>query len=224
MATWLKYGALILASYLWGSICWGLVFSFALKHEDIRLRDNPGLSGSVRQYGWFYGLAVGVLDAAKGYALSLALRLLSVPSWVHIAAFAAVVVGHNWPIFFQFRGGGGIATAIGILLHEYPIGVVWALPFAAVAAVIWKLSPRLKAKVHFSPFITAVGAVPFVVWLILNRPWYPDYIIGLVLASSILLKGNQFHLRAQELRSYANEMKDYLKNHLQKENEEPPEK
>src|SRR5450756_3169023 len=106
MNIWLKYGALVVASYLWGSVCWGLVLSFVVKHEDIRLKDNPGLSGSVRQYGWGYGLTVGLLDVMKGYLLSLVLRSMSLPSWVLIASFMAVIVGHNWPVFFQFRGGG----------------------------------------------------------------------------------------------------------------------
>ena len=41
MNSWLKYGALVLASYLWGSLCWGIILSYSLKHEDIRLKDNP---------------------------------------------------------------------------------------------------------------------------------------------------------------------------------------
>src|SRR5664279_2907894 len=150
MNIWLKYGALVLASYLWGSVCWGLVFSFLVKHEDIRLKDNPGLSGSVRQYGWGYGLTVGLLDMTKGYVVSLVLRSMVIPSWVLIASFMAVIVGHNWPVFFQFRGGGGVATTLGILLQGYLVAVLWALPFAAIAGVIWKLAPHIKAKIHLS--------------------------------------------------------------------------
>src|SRR5664279_3583510 len=146
MNIWLKYGALVLASYLWGSICWGLVFSFLVKHEDIRLKDNPGLSGSVRQYGWGYGLTVGLLDMTKGYVVSLVLRSMVVPSWVLIASFMAVIVGHNWPVFFQFRGGGGVATTLGILLQGYLVAVLWALPFAAIAGVIWKLAPVSRPR------------------------------------------------------------------------------
>jgi len=203
MNSWLKYGALIVASYLWGSLCWGIILSYSLKHEDIRLKDNPGLSGSIRQYGWSYGLAVGVLDLLKGYAVSVVLHLAAVPSWVWIASFIAVIVGHNWPIFFQFRGGGGIATTIGILIDNYPLAVLWALPFAAAAAIAWILVPSLKKKLHISPFMTAVGAVPAVLWIVLHKPWYPDYIIVATLAASILLKGNQFHLRAERVRRTA---------------------
>ncbi|MCE5192859.1 MAG: glycerol-3-phosphate acyltransferase [Candidatus Cryosericum sp.] len=205
---WLTYGAIILASYLWGSICWGLVLSFAVKHEDIRLKDNPGLSGSVRQYGWAYGLTVGFLDTMKGYVLSLILHSVLIPGWVIIASFAAVIVGHNWPVFFQFRGGGGVATTLGILLQSYPVAIFWALPFAAVAAILWKLVPALKAKVHFSPFIAGVGAVPAAIWIFLHKPWFPDYIIVVTLAASVLIKGNQFHLQAQRLRKYTNGMRD----------------
>jgi acyl-phosphate glycerol 3-phosphate acyltransferase len=213
MNIWLKYGALVVASYLWGSVCWGLVLSFLVKHEDIRLKDNPGLSGSVRQYGWGFGLTVGLLDVMKGYALSLFLRSMSLPSWVPIVSYMAVIVGHNWPVFFQFRGGGGVATTLGILLQAYLVAVLWALPFAAVAGVAWKLVPHIKAKVHFSPFIAAVGAVPVAVWIVLHKPWYPDYVIVVALAASVLLKGNQFHVHAQRIRNYAYGMRDRIMDH-----------
>jgi acyl-phosphate glycerol 3-phosphate acyltransferase len=221
MNIWLKYEALVLTSYLWGSICWGLVLSFLVKHEDIRLKDNPGVSGSVRQYGWGYGLTVGLLDVMKGYVLSLVLHSMSIPSWVPIASFTAVIVGHNWPVFFQFRGGGGVATTLGILLQGYPVAILWALPFAAIAGVIWKLVPRIKAKVHFSPFISAVGAVPAAIWIALHKPWYPDYVIVVALAASVLIKGNQFHVRAQRLRNYANGMRDRFMDHY-RDNNLPP--
>jgi len=221
MNIWLKYGALVLASYLWGSVCWGLVLSFVVKHEDIRLKDNPGLSGSVRQYGWGYGLTVGLLDVMKGYLLSLVLRSMSLPSWVLIASFMAVIVGHNWPVFFQFRGGGGVATTLGILLQGYLVAVLWGLPFAAIAGVIWKLAPRIKAKIHFSPFISAVGAVPIAIWIVLHRTWYPDYIIVVTLAASVLIKGNQFHTNAQRFRTYAYGMRDRLMDHY-RDNNLPP--
>ena len=221
MNIWLKYGALVLASYLWGSICWGLVFSFLVKHEDIRLKDNPGLSGSVRQYGWGYGLTVGLLDMTKGYVVSLVLRSMVVPSWVLIASFMAVIVGHNWPVFFQFRGGGGVATTLGILLQGYLVAVLWALPFAAIAGVIWKLAPHIKAKIHFSPFISAVGAVPIVIWIAVHKPWYPDYLIVVALAASVLIRGNQFHTNAQRFRTYAYGMRDRFRDHYQ-DNNPPP--
>ena len=221
MNIWLKYGAWVLASYLWGSVCWGLVLSFVVKHEDIRLKDNPGLSGSVRQYGWGYGLTVGLLDVMKGYILSLVLHSMVLPSWVLIASFMAVIVGHNWPVFFQFRGGGGVATTLGILLQGYLVAVLWALPFAAIAGVIWKLAPRIKAKIHFSPFISAVGAVPIVIWIAVHKPWYPDYIIVVALAASVLIKGNQFHTNAQRFRTYAYGIRDRFMDHY-RDNNLPP--
>jgi acyl-phosphate glycerol 3-phosphate acyltransferase len=208
MNIWLKYGALVVASYLWGSVCWGLVLSFLVKHEDIRLKDNPGLSGSVRQYGWGYGLTVGLLDVMKGYVLSLVLHSMSIPSWVPIASFTAVIVGHNWPVFFQFRGGGGVATTLGIVLQGYPVAVLWALPFAAIAGVIWKLVPR-------------IGAVPAVIWIVLHKPWYPDYVIVVALAASVLIKGNQFHVQAQRIRNYAYGMRDHFMDHY-RDNHLPP--
>ena len=101
-----------------------------------------------------------------------------------------------------------MATTLGILLQGYPVAVLWALPFAAIAGAIWKLAPRIKAKVHFSPFIAAVGAVPAAIWIVLHKPWYPDYVIVVALAASVLIKGNQFHVQAQRIRNYAYGMRD----------------
>jgi acyl-phosphate glycerol 3-phosphate acyltransferase len=221
MNTWLKYGALVVASYLWGSVCWGLVLSFTIKHEDIRLKDNPGLSGSVRQYGWGYGLTVGLLDVMKGYLLGLFVRYMVVPPWVLILSFMAVIVGHNWPLFFQFRGGGGVATTLGILLQGYPVAILWALPFAAIAGIMWKSLPPLKAKVHFSPFIAAVGAVPAAIWIVIHKPWYPHYVIIVALAASVLIRGSQFHANAQRFRTYAYGMRDRFMEHY-RDNGPPP--
>ncbi|MCX6085145.1 MAG: glycerol-3-phosphate acyltransferase [Caldiserica bacterium] len=221
MNSWLQFGALVVASYLWGSVCWGLVLSFLVKHEDIRLKDNPGLSGSVRQYGWGYGLTVGLLDVMKGYLLSLLLHSMAIPPWVPIASFVAVIVGHNWPIFFQFRGGGGVATTLGILLQGYPLAILLALPFAGVAGVMWKLVPRIKANVHFSPFIAGVGAIPAAIWIVMHKPWYPDYVIVVGLAASVLLKGNQFHVQAQRIRTYAYGMRDRFMDHYRDDHVPP---
>jgi len=221
MNSWLQFGALVVASYLWGSVCWGLVLSFLVKHEDIRLKDNPGLSGSVRQYGWGYGLTVGLLDVMKGYLLSLLLHSITIPAWVPIASFVAVIVGHNWPVFFQFRGGGGVATTLGILLQGYPLAILWALPFAGVAGFIWKLVPCIKAKLHFSPFIAGVGAIPAAIWIVLHKPWYPDYVIVVGLAASVLLKGNQFHVQTQRFRTYAYGMRDRFVDHYRDDHQPP---
>ena len=208
MRIWLMYTAVILSSYLWGSICWGVILSRSLKHEDIRVKDNPGLSGSVRQYGWPLGLTVGALDILKGYLLSVVLRRLALPGWIVVLAFAAVIVGHNWPAFFQFRGGGGLATTVGILLERYPLSIAWGLPFAAAAGILWKLTPALRANLHFSPFIAAVGAVPAVIWIAVHTTWYPDGLLVLVLALAVLLKGNQFHRQAERLRRLTARVRD----------------
>ncbi|MGB9667260.1 MAG: hypothetical protein ACPL2N_08100, partial [Candidatus Cryosericum sp.] len=85
----------------------------------------------------------------------------------------------------------------------------------------WKLVPAVKSKLHFSPFIAGVGAVPAAIWVFQHKPWYPDYVIVVALAASVLIKGNQFHQQAQRLRKYASGMRDRVMDHYRNDDLPP---
>lgn len=70
------------------------------------------------------GGLIGVLDILKGAIPTLVLRLVFPDDPFFLFIGAAVVVGHIWPVFFHFRGGGGLSPALGTMLVLDPIGIL----------------------------------------------------------------------------------------------------
>jgi glycerol-3-phosphate acyltransferase PlsY len=134
--------AIMILSYLVGSIPTSLIISKAVRGIDIREHGsgNAGGTNVFRVMGWKYGVLVILLDALKGViAVVLVTRLYSgtVPfenatpfddfTLIQILAGLAAVVGHVWTIFANFRGGKGIATALGMLLIIITIDMLVAV-------------------------------------------------------------------------------------------------
>ena len=114
-------------AFLLGSLVSGVLYSRA-RGADIRDRDLPGGSGTWRQFGRGAGILVSAGDILKGIVAALLARALVPQGGEALAALVtgAVVAGHCYPVFFGFRGGGGIAPLLGALLVFTP-GVLLAL-------------------------------------------------------------------------------------------------
>ncbi|WDL97131.1 glycerol-3-phosphate 1-O-acyltransferase PlsY [Alicyclobacillus sp. ALC3] len=114
----------ILLAYLLGSISTSTLITRWRAKIDIRDvgSGNAGATNTLRVLGVRWGLVVLALDACKGVlATLLAMAMVHHQPLVWFVAGLAVVVGHNWPVFFGFRGGKGIATTIGVYLVLLPI-------------------------------------------------------------------------------------------------------
>jgi glycerol-3-phosphate acyltransferase PlsY len=108
----------LLAAYLIGSLSFGYMAGKLLRGIDIRSygSGNTGTTNIQRTLGTGPAIIVLLLDVGKGLAaVLLAQRLVGTPT-VEILAGVMAVAGHNWPVFYRFRGGRGIATSIGVLL------------------------------------------------------------------------------------------------------------
>lgn len=70
------------------------------------------------------GGLIGVLDILKGAIPALIFRLLFPEQPYFLFLGTAIVVGHNWPLYYRFRGGGGLSPALGVLLVMDPLGVL----------------------------------------------------------------------------------------------------
>lgn len=150
--------ALVLAvlSYLLGSLVMGVLYSRA-RGTDIRDRDLPGGSGTYRQYGMQAALLVAAGDILKGVAAALLARAIAPgESWV---AALFVVLGHCYPVFFGFRGGGGIAPLGGALLVLAPLTLLGTLAVALVVIPLYRSLLQRRVKLNAVPVATAV-AVP----------------------------------------------------------------
>lgn len=107
--------ALVLGSYLLGSISFSLLVVRLLHGKDIRElgSGNAGATNVLRATGRAPALAVLLLDIGKGMAAVGMARLLDAPGPVVGAVALAVILGHVFPIYFGFRGGKGVATVTG---------------------------------------------------------------------------------------------------------------
>jgi acyl phosphate:glycerol-3-phosphate acyltransferase len=131
----LQFILFIIIAYLIGSIptsVWvGKIF-FSLDVRD-HGSGNAGATNTIRVLGWKAGLPVFIFDVFKGWlAVMLAGFFLSGQIgdeqlvYLKIAAAAAVVLGHVFPMFAGFRGGKGVATLLGVGIALYPV-TVWII-------------------------------------------------------------------------------------------------
>jgi len=109
---------IVVLGYFLGSIPTAYIAGRFVKGVDIRQvgDENMGAANAFRQLGAKVGVAVGIVDAGKGALAVLIALAANLPQPIVLLTGAAVVVGHNWPIFIGFRGGRGESTTIGVLL------------------------------------------------------------------------------------------------------------
>ncbi|WP_044563458.1 glycerol-3-phosphate 1-O-acyltransferase PlsY [Azospirillum sp. B4] len=154
--------------YLLGSIPFGLVLAYLGGYGDIRKigSGNIGATNVLRTGNKPLAVATLVLDSGKGaiavgLAHCLALSFLPSPDAPHLAALAAgggAMLGHTFPVWLGFKGGKGVATALGVLLAtSWPVGVIACLTWLLVA-VLFRIS-SLSALV-------ALALAPVVAWFL----------------------------------------------------------
>ena len=142
---------IVILSYLAGSIPNSIIISKAVRGIDIRNHGsgNAGGTNVMRVLGWKYGLTVIFLDALKGaIAVVIISRLFYGPlpfenvspfddfTLVQIIAGMSAVIGHIWTVFADFKGGKGIATALGMLLTLITIDMLIAVGIFALVVLI----------------------------------------------------------------------------------------
>ncbi|HHW09957.1 MAG TPA: glycerol-3-phosphate acyltransferase [Firmicutes bacterium] len=166
--------ALVSGAYLLGSILPAELLArrrLGKRVGEVNSRENPGAAGSWRLMGPLAGVAVALFDIAKGaLPVLLALRLGVSTPWLVLLA-AAPVIGHNWPLFYRFQGGRGLATGVGALLCLAPLPFVIALALGIPFAFYFRWTPAL-----------GVVGFPLGVVLILCTKGTDPHLLGPVLA------------------------------------------
>lgn len=141
----------VLVSYIIGLFPSAYIAGRLLKGVDIRkIGDgNPGAANVYRHISHTAGLSVLAADIVKGaVAVLIAQAVASAPA-VFLSG-AAVIAGHNWPIFFRLKGGRGLATTIGVLLALLPLAM--AILLAACVFPFFKTHNLvLTGAVLFAP-------------------------------------------------------------------------
>ena len=117
------------AGYAIGSIPFGLLLGRATRGLDVREvgSGSMGTTNVLRAVGPAAAAATFALDVGKGTAAVFAARALGAGPGGQVAAGLGAMVGHSWPALAGFRGGKGVATALGALLAISPGAAGWAV-------------------------------------------------------------------------------------------------
>jgi glycerol-3-phosphate acyltransferase PlsY len=126
-------------AYLLGSIPFGYLLVRIFRNEDIREQGsgNIGATNVARSGSKGLGLATLLLDLGKAFAAVMIAKHVAPGMYdVAVAAAVAAVLGHVFPVWLRFRGGKGVASALGVILAlTWPSGVAILLVFAVVFAL-----------------------------------------------------------------------------------------
>jgi glycerol-3-phosphate acyltransferase PlsY len=149
-------------AYLLGSISFAVIVSriYALPDPRTYGSGNPGATNVLRSGRKAAAVLTLVLDGAKGWlAVFLAARYAEsgMADVTMAAAALAAVLGHMYPVFFRFRGGKGVATALGVLLGLNLYLALGVLATWIIIAVFFRIS-SLAALVSAvsAPFFTLI--------------------------------------------------------------------
>jgi glycerol-3-phosphate acyltransferase PlsY len=164
-----------LIAYLVGSLLGALIVG-AARGVDIRTQGsgNAGGTNALRTQGPWFALGVIVVDVGKGWFAAGVLPALALPGvaidptlergWLTAACACAATLGHVYPVWYEFRGGKGAATLVGVLLGLSP----WLLP---PVLIVWLCVVLLTGYVGLG---TMLGAIALPVWLGLRGPHEPS--------------------------------------------------
>ncbi len=149
--------AVLAGAYLLGSVPTGLLLGRAYG-IDVRKEGsgNIGATNLYRTVGRKVGIMTLVGDCLKGMLPVLAVKYSSLPveyaAWVGLAAFC----GHVFSVFLRFRGGKGVATALGVFLALSPLAVAIAVGVFGVLMMVWRYVSLGS--------ICAAAVMPIAVW------------------------------------------------------------
>jgi glycerol-3-phosphate acyltransferase PlsY len=169
----LELGLKTLLSYLLGSLMGALIVG-RLRGVDIRTMGsgNAGGTNALRTQGLAFAIGVVVIDVGKGWLAAAVVPGWSIPGvgpdgqvsrdWLAVCCGFAAIAGHVWPVWYDFRGGKGGATMVGVLLALAPLLLVPAIGS-------WFVVVMLTGYVGLGTMAAAVS-VPVAIALSADRP------------------------------------------------------
>lgn len=186
----LELGVKFLLSYFIGSLMGAMIVGKLKGGVDIRTMGsgNAGGTNALRTQGFFFALAVVVVDIGKGVIGAGVVPGLDIPfvatdpelsrAWLTMCCAAAAVIGHVWPIYHGFKGGKGAATLVGTLVVLGPALIV-------VLLLVWAVVLVLTGYVGLAS-MTAATSLP--VWLgVMRLPEdQPLFIFSAVMALFVI--------------------------------------
>lgn len=131
--------AILLLSYLIGSIPFAYIFTKLFSHKNILNEGwkKSSASNVAKTAGKLPGTLTFIFDVLKGFFVVFLATYLGLDPIIIALCGMLAIVGHNWSIFLKFQGGRGFATLIGILLFFNPFILSVALIPIVILALTW---------------------------------------------------------------------------------------
>jgi len=167
-------------SYVFGSIPTGLLLTKAFSKQDPRQvgSQNIGATNIYRAAGKTLALMTLVGDGLKGFIPVFVAMSWRFPEfWISCAGLAAFV-GHLYPVFLRFRGGKGVATALGVFVAVCPLGILINVFLFAGVFAAWRIISLGS--------MSAACFMPVLVWMFTGS--YPYLIMSICIAILIVYR------------------------------------
>jgi glycerol-3-phosphate acyltransferase PlsY len=194
LQTLLTFLIIAAVSYLLGSIPFGYLLVRIFRGEDVRQSGSGNIGATnVSRKSPLLGVMTLLLDALKGTAAivvsyKLADRMVPIPTYEQMALAALfAVIGHMFPVWLRFRGGKGVATALGSFAMIAPKAVL-------VAVVIFIAVIAISRYVSLGSII-AVGAFPLIAWIIRQFDVSPVALALMSVASLLIIAKHHDNIR-----------------------------
>jgi len=177
---------LIAFAYLAGSISSAIIVCRLLGLPDPRGEGsgNPGATNVLRIGGKKAAAITLIGDMLKGLIPVLVAKLLGAPLTVQAVVAVAAFLGHLYPVFFGFRGGKGVATALGVLL-----GLHWQVGLLTIAT--WLVIAKLFKLSSLAALLSLLVTPLYIWWLIPER----SLIIATVFMVALLFWRHRSNIR-----------------------------
>ena len=172
--------ALVIGAYLLGSISSAIIICRLMGLPDPRTQgsNNPGATNVLRIGGAKAKKAAGITlfgDSIKGLVPMLVAHALGAGPWTLAAVGLAAFGGHLYPVFFGFRGGKGVATALGV-----QFGLYW--PIGLCVAGVWLFVAKVL-KISSASALVSMALAPIFVWWF----WPEPALVGMQVLITLLL-------------------------------------
>ncbi|MFA4857803.1 MAG: glycerol-3-phosphate 1-O-acyltransferase PlsY [Candidatus Margulisiibacteriota bacterium] len=156
----LKLPVLILIAYLLGSLPFGYLFVKYFKKTDVRANGtgNIGATNAMLVGGKILGIITLMLDVAKGSAAVILAKVYGGGDWTIILCALAVVVGHDFSVFLNFKGGKGISTSGGAMLIIDPA--------LTIICLLLYLLFLLSTRYVIMSTLMVMALLPLMLWLV----------------------------------------------------------
>lgn len=165
----------VVIAYLLGSIQTSLILSKLFKFPDPRSQGsrNAGATNVLRTAGKNQALMTLIGDVLKGFIAVMIAHIFGVQGFFLAMAGLAAVIGHIFPCFFQFKGGKGVATAIGALLFL-------SVFVAIIVTIIWLVVVFMTRYVSLASLI-ATAAAPILILVFSQSAYFIPLLLMAVL-------------------------------------------